>query len=86
MKGSLDVADLDEEGFETYLRVCAVCLARAHARTGEPDKISGYIGKGKALSKAIAEFAIAYADQTNRDHQELLDGIESGHIVAEIGI
>jgi len=86
MKGSLDVADLDEEGFETYLRVCAVCLARAHARTGEPDSISAYIGKGKVLSKAIAEFAIAYADQTNRDHQELLDAIESGRIVADVGI
>ena len=86
MKGSLDVADLDAEGFETYLRVCAVCLARAHARTGEPDSISAYIGKGKVLSKAIAKFAIAYADQTNRDHQALLDAIESGRIVAEVGI
>ncbi|MGB3717039.1 MAG: DUF2252 domain-containing protein [Candidatus Promineifilaceae bacterium] len=86
MKGSLDVASLDEEGIETYLMVCAVCLARAHARTGGPDSISGYIGNGKALSRAIADFALAYADQTEKDHQALQHAIESGLIIAETGI
>jgi uncharacterized protein (DUF2252 family) len=86
MKGSLDVADLDEAGFETYLRVCAVCLARAHARTGDAASISGYIGKGKAFHKAMAKFAMAYADQTVRDHQALLEAIESGRVTAEAGI
>jgi uncharacterized protein (DUF2252 family) len=78
MKGSLDIADLDKGGFETYLRVCAVCLARAHARTGDAASISGYGGK--------ANFAVAYADQTERDYQALLEAIESGRIVAETGI
>jgi uncharacterized protein (DUF2252 family) len=86
MKGSLDVAELDKEGFETYVRVCSACLARAHARTGDPAAISGYIGKGEALSKAIADFAEAYADQTKRDHQMLVEAIQSGRIVAETGI
>jgi len=86
MKGSLDVATLDPEGLETYLRVCALCLARAHARTGEPDTISGYIGSGKGFSRAIADFALAYADQTEIDHQALVSAIESGQITAEIGI
>jgi uncharacterized protein (DUF2252 family) len=86
MKGSLDVANLDEEGFETYLRVCAVCLARAHARTGGPDRISGYLGKGKTISRAIADFAVAYADQTEADHQALLEAIDSGLVIAKTGI
>ena len=37
-------------------------LARAHARSGEPAKISGYLGKSDAFDAAIGEFSIAYAD------------------------
>ena len=86
MKGSLEVDDLDKEGFETYLKVCAVCLGRAHARTGDAAGISGYIGKGDVFGEAMADFAVAYADQTERDHQALVEAIESGRIVAETGI
>jgi uncharacterized protein (DUF2252 family) len=86
MKGSLDVADLDRKGLETYLQVCGVCLARAHARTGDSASISGYVGSGKVLAKAVTEFAVAYADQTERDHQALVEAIESGRVIAERGI
>jgi uncharacterized protein (DUF2252 family) len=86
MKGSVDVSTLDEDGFGTYVAVCAVCLARAHARAGDAAAISGYMGKGKSLAKAIADFAVAYADQTERDHQALVEAIESGRVVAETGI
>jgi len=86
MKGSLDVTGLDEAGFETYLQVCAVCLARAHARTGDAAAISGYIGKGKTVAEAIADFADAYADQTEHDHQALVAAIKSGRVTAETGI
>ena len=86
MKGSLAVTGLDEAGFETYLQVCAACLARAHARTGDAAAITGYIGNGKTLAKAIADFADAYADQTEQDHQALVEAIESGRVTAETGI
>jgi len=86
MKGSLDVTGLDKAGFKTYLQVCAACLARAHARTGDAAAISGYIGKGKTLAKAIADFAAGYADQTEQDHQSLVEAIESGRVAAEVGI
>ncbi len=85
MKGSVDPSALDEDGFKTYVAVCAVCLARAHARTGDAAAISGYMGKGKSLGRAIADFAVAYADQTERDHQALVEAIESGWVVAETG-
>ena len=86
MKGSLDVTDLDTAGFETYLKVCAICLARAHGRTGDAAKISGYIGKGKPLQKAMVKFALKYADQTEKDHEALVKAIASGAIRAEEGI
>jgi len=34
----------------------------------------------------IADFAVACADQTERDHQLLVEAIESGRVVAETGI
>lgn len=83
MKGSLEVADLDEAGFRTYLSVCASCLARAHARTGDAAAISGYIGKSKILPEAVADFALAYAGQTKQDHQALMEAILSGRIQAD---
>jgi uncharacterized protein (DUF2252 family) len=86
MKGSVDVSTLDDDGLKTYVAVCAVCLARAHARAGDAAAISGYVGKGRSLSKAIADFAVAYADQTERDHQALVDAVASGRLTAETGV
>jgi hypothetical protein len=44
------------------------------------------MGKGKSLGKAIADFAVAYADQTEGDHQVLVEAIESGRVPAQTGI
>ena len=86
MKGSADVAAMDEDGFKTYVALCSFCLARAHARTGDEADIRGYIGKKDAFAKAIADFAVAYADQTERDHSALVEAIKSGRIAAETGV
>jgi hypothetical protein len=86
MKGSLDVTGLDKSGFKTYLQVCAACLARAHARTGDAAAISGYVGKSDVFDNAIAAFALSYADQTEKDHAALLEAIADGRIEAQEGI
>jgi uncharacterized protein (DUF2252 family) len=86
MKGSLDVAALDKAGFETYVSLCGLCLARAHARTGDERAICGYMGRSDSLPEAIGDFAVAYADQTERDHQALRQAVQSGRLVAETGI
>ncbi len=86
MKGSFNVAALDKAGFETYVQVCAYCLARAHARTGDSASIWGYIGTGDRLAQSIADFAVLYANQTEKDHRALENAIKSGRVVAETGI
>lgn len=86
MKGSFDVLTLDATGLKTYLRICAASLARAHARTGEPAAISAYIGRGKRLGEAFAEFAAAYADQTERDHAVLVTAVRERRVVAQEGV
>jgi Uncharacterized protein conserved in bacteria (DUF2252) len=39
IKGSFDLNSLDKAGLETYLKVCSLCLARAHARIGDAADI-----------------------------------------------
>lgn len=85
-KGSFDMQKLDERGVGTYLGVCSTCLARAHARTGDAAAISGYLGSGNVFDEAIADFANAYADQTEKDYQSLVDAVRSGRIAAETGV
>ena len=82
MKGSFDSDSLDKTGLETYLKFCSFCLARAHARTGDAACISGYIGKSDVFCEAVTNFAVAYAEQTERDYQALKKAIKSGRIEA----
>jgi uncharacterized protein (DUF2252 family) len=61
-----------------FATACGKVLARAHARTGDPIAIAAYIGKGRAFDEAMGAFAIAYADQTERDHRQLVEALASG--------
>lgn len=60
--------------------ICGWTLAHAHARSGEPAKISGYLGKSDKFDQAIAAFSIAYADQSERDHEVLLQAAHAGRL------
>src|SRR5229473_2124090 len=67
------VSELSEgESLSGYAQLCGRTLARAHARSGDPAAIAGYMGKSEALDDAIASFAMAYADQTIIDHAALV--------------
>jgi uncharacterized protein (DUF2252 family) len=59
---------------------CGATLARAHARSGEPALISGYLGKADTFDQAIAAFAAAYADQVERDHETFAQAVHEGKL------
>ncbi len=63
-----------------FATACGEALARAHARTGDPVAIDGYIGKGAAFTTAITRFAQLYADQNERDHAQLTSAIAAGTV------
>ena len=65
-----------------YAGLCGRTLARAHARSGDPARIAGYMGRGETFDIAIAAFAMAYADQTEHDWRLFLDAIRTGRIEA----
>lgn len=82
LKASMPIEFLTGEPFEFWGWVCGALLARAHARTGDIAKIAGYIGKSNAFASALAEFAEAYGDQTERDHAALVEAVRMGHVEA----
>jgi uncharacterized protein (DUF2252 family) len=63
-----------------YADLCGFTLARAHARSGEPALISGYLGQSDSFDKAIASFSIAYADQSEKDHAVLMKAVRRGDL------
>jgi len=82
-KFSLGVEDLVPRGMRLYGHLCGWTLARAHARSGDRIAIAAYLGASDRFDQAVAEFAVAYADQNEKDHQALLDAASSGRITAE---
>jgi len=75
------------EGFDlslmqSYARLCAWALARAHARSGDAAMIAGYMGASTAFDDAIGEFAMEYADQNERDHRAFVTAVKEGRIEA----
>ncbi len=70
-KGSIELADLAGGALSAYAEVCGELLARGHARSGDPLVIGGYLGSGGGFAQALADFGSAYADQTEKDWEDL---------------
>jgi uncharacterized protein (DUF2252 family) len=82
-KFSLDVDSMIPRGMRLYGGLCGWTLARAHARSGDRIAIASYLGGSDVFDRAITDFAVAYADQNERDHQALVDAVTAGRITAE---
>jgi uncharacterized protein (DUF2252 family) len=79
-KQSADVVAMAPEALEQYARACGAALARAHARSGDASEIAGYLGDDDTFDRAIATFAEAYADLTEKDYADLLAAVDDGRI------
>ena len=86
MKGGANLAAMTASMLRSYAALCGWALARGHARSGDRVQIAAYLGRSDRFDRAIAAFATAYADQTERDHAALVADVRSGRIAAEIGI
>ncbi len=82
-KLSIEIETMTHPMLRAYGALCAWTLARAHARTGDRIAIASYLGAGGVFDQAIADFSEAYADQNERDYQELVKAVKSGQIQAE---
>jgi uncharacterized protein (DUF2252 family) len=82
-KLSADIDLMLPDDLRKYGALCGWTLARAHARSGDRIAIAAYLGSADVFDHAITEFACAYADQNERDHQSLIDAAAAGRITAE---
>lgn len=85
MKGSADTSAMDATEMAHYAKLCGWTLARAHACSGDPTAIAGYLGSSDGFDQAVADFALRYADQNERDYEAFEKAIESGRIEAHEG-
>ena len=82
MKMSFPVDGFTTTQLRRYAEACGLTLARAHAKSGDAAMISGYLGKSDVFDRAIGDFAMAYADQTERDYAQFAAAVQSGRIDA----
>ncbi|HEX6509161.1 MAG TPA: DUF2252 family protein, partial [Chloroflexota bacterium] len=81
-----DVDTMRVPGADHYARLCAATLARAHARWGDRIAMASYLGKGSAFDRAIADFAVPYANQNERDYATFVNAVNAGRIDAQTGV
>jgi uncharacterized protein (DUF2252 family) len=86
MKGSIDLDGIEPEALVDYAGVVGHLLGKGHARTSGASMISGYVGRGDNLDRALATFARRYADQTEADHAALVAAVERGLLPCERGV
>jgi len=85
-KSSADIAKMDETSLANYTEVCAEALARAHARSGSANAISGYLGKGQVFDTSMGSFAVEYADQNKQDYDAFTKAGKDGRMEVVSGV
>jgi len=71
MKGGAEFDPKNVRSQPDYCKLCGWALALAHAKSGDPAAIAGYLGRSDGMDEAIARFAFTYAEQTERDFDAL---------------
>jgi uncharacterized protein (DUF2252 family) len=83
VKGQGDLTRMSFGALRYYGALCAWALARAHARTGDAARIAGYLGGSKTFGRAMVAFSKAYADNNERDFEEMRRAIKSGRLKSQ---
>lgn len=81
-----DTADLKGLGLTEYAKMCGEVLGKGHARSGDACVLDGYCGGVDKLDNAIAEFAVAYADQSTADCDLFTSAVKKGRLAIAKGV
>lgn len=73
---------MNASALKSYARLCGHTLARAHARSGDPAMIAGYLGNSDVFDDAIGRFALDYANQTERDYKTLARAVRDKRLTS----
>jgi uncharacterized protein (DUF2252 family) len=85
-KAAIDTEDLKGSGLTEYARMCGEVLGKGHARSGDACVLDGYCGGVEKLDNAIAEFAVAYADQSTADYELFTSAVKKGRFAIAKGV
>jgi uncharacterized protein (DUF2252 family) len=85
-KYSAPIEQMSPAQLSDYGELCGWTLARAHARTGDRFAIAAYLGGSAKFDEAVADFAVSYAGQNERDHAALAAAVASGRAQAKTGV
>ena len=85
-KATIDTEDLKGPGLTEYAKMCGEVLGKGHARSGDACVLDGYCGDAEKLDNAIAEFAIAYADQSTADYELFTSAVKKGRLAIAKGV
>ena len=81
MKGSALVEPMAPVTLTYYGQICGWTLARAHARSGDPVAIAGYLGDSDAFDRSITDFSLAL----RRPERARLPGLRRRHPIRAPG-
>jgi uncharacterized protein (DUF2252 family) len=84
MKLKFRIEEFKSAKMVIFAEWCGGTLARAHARSGEPALISGYLGKADTFDRAIMDFALSYANQAEHDYDRFSKAVHDGKIEARM--
>lgn len=73
-------------GLTAYAKMCGEVPGKGHARSGDACVLDGYCGDGDQLDNAIAEFAVAYADQSTADYELFVSAVKKGRLAIAKGV
>jgi uncharacterized protein (DUF2252 family) len=76
------VDTMEYDTFVTYAHSCGWALSRAHARTGDPAILQGYMGESEHFEEAISAFSTAYANQNLKDYEVMLSTLKNTNLPA----
>jgi len=86
MKVSADIESQPPRVARNYAALCGRTLARAHDKAGDAAMIAGYLGGKDQFDQAIGDYAVAYADQVERDYAAFVKAIRSGKLKTDTSL
>jgi len=85
MKAAPEVEGMTPQSMRTYAKLCGLVLAQAHDKAGNAAAIiAGYLGGIDHFDEAMGDYAVAYADQVERDYASFAKAVQSGRLKTDL--
>jgi uncharacterized protein (DUF2252 family) len=84
MKISPEIELMNKTTLKVFAKACGMALARAHDKAGDAAMIAGYLGNKDTFDEALADYAVAYADQVERDFVTFSDAVRNGKLKSDL--